>query len=170
MKKFIVFLFCFLAGLPAFGKDKPYVRLVIEEVKKDKEFKFSLKEAEVIFGDCDHFVRIFEETGVKNKTEYVLATYNSKHELIENYVIPSGRFIFWDGEENGKKTGGLIESEKGEMDVLVPFDKNNPASFFIVKNLTREKSRVWKFTPLPVKKLLEQCSAIEKKIAEKEKR
>lgn len=166
MKKFIVFLFCLFAGMPAFGKDKPYVRLVIEEEKKDKEIKFSLKKSEVIFGDCDHFVRVYKEKGMKTRREYVLSIYNSNYESIGDYVIFSSRFIFWDGEENGKRVGGIIESEKGEMSVLVPFDKNNPVAFFIIKSIAGEKEKEQKFISLPVKKLLEQFVALEKRVEE----
>ena len=170
MKKFIVFLFCFLTGLSVFGKDKPYLNLTIEETKTDKGIDFSLKEAKVIFGDCDSFIRVSEETWVNPGSEYIFEAYNAEHKSIGNYVVSSGRFIFVDGARNGKMTGRLIELKKGEMDVLIPFDKKNPVSFFIVNNITKEKSRRFKFTSLPVKKLLEQYSAIEKKIAEREKR
>jgi hypothetical protein len=169
MKKFIVFLFCFFAGMPVLAKDKPYLRLSIEETKTDKGIDFSLKKAEVFFGDCDHFVRHLDKMWQDPESDYIFETYNSEHELIGEYVATSGRFILWDGEKDGKMTGGEIELKKGKMDVIVPFNKKHPAHFFVIKYDTKKKNNIWKFVSLPVKKMLEQCSDIEKKIAEKEK-
>jgi len=173
MKKFIVFLFCFFTGMPAFGENKGYVNLIIEEVKTDNkidlfsdEITFSLKEAKAVFGNYNRLVVRHKKGQQKSAWDYFLETYDSKHGLIGTYVVSSGRFILWDGIKDGKMTGGLIESKKGEMDVFIPFDKNNPPHFFIVKTDIIEKNRKWKFIPLPVKKLLEQLDDREKNAKE----
>lgn len=162
MKRSIVFLFCFLAGMPAFGENKTYLYLVINEVKTEKGLKFSLKEAKAVFGNYDNFIVHSEEAWRSRQWNYVLAIFDSKHESIGNYIITSSRFIFKDEEKNGRTAEGLIEIEKEEMHVVVPFDRDVPPSYFVVRESTNEKRKVRNCISLPVEKLLEQFDALKK--------
>lgn len=155
VKYSIFFFFAFLLPIGnVFAVDNFYAKLSIKEQKVSGTVRFSLTKAEALYGDYEN--SYFIDNPNKDKAiinyDYILEAYDAKKALLAKYDLNSSRYAYWDGAG----TGGVIENNEGTISAVIPFDRNNPASFIKVDN----QGKTTDFIVLPVSQLEEEFKKI----------
>ena len=85
-----------------------------------QDIEFSLVSLENLFGNYESLVNYYN---LEIPSSYVLRTYDASNEIIENYSLDSGRFIFYDSFGDAENPGGIIEVNESVISALIPYDK-----------------------------------------------
>ncbi len=83
-----------------------------------ENIEFSLQESESLYGLYAHSVNKYNP---EIPGDYILRTYDSNGNILNNYALSSGRFIFYDNFEEGNP-GGVIELDEGTISAVIPYD------------------------------------------------
>ncbi|MCX6760067.1 MAG: hypothetical protein NTW46_01855 [Candidatus Nealsonbacteria bacterium] len=153
MKKYIILSICLIPfiSLNAFAAENFYVGLDINEKKAGQAVSFSLEKAVALYGEYDSSFDVHREDA-SVKSDYILETYSSSKELIGKYDLLSSRFIYVDSEGGG----GMIESDEGTINAVIPYDRTKPTEFVKIDN----KGSKTDFISLPVAQLEEDFKKI----------
>ena len=119
-----------------------FLSIKVLEEKLDKGIVFFTKKTELSRGRYITPKKLAKDYHVSDY-EYILEVYNADEKLITKYIIPSGRFVLWD---DGRGRGGIKESTKGIIPLMLPYDENNPIRFLRVD----DKGRRTKFLPVVI--------------------
>lgn len=111
------------------GDEKCYIQLEINEKKiKDifddkgeiisQEIEFSLLNLTNLYGLYDTSIEYYDE---ENPSSYILRTYDKDGNILANFSLSLGRFIFYDTFEQ-ENPGGVIEINESIISIIMPFD------------------------------------------------
>ncbi|MFH1710907.1 MAG: hypothetical protein ABH840_01195 [Nanoarchaeota archaeon] len=110
-----------------------YISLEINETKVGEELdengyiisqdiEFGLLNQENLYGAYESHVNNYDsEMG----SDYLIITYDSSGNLLSNYSVYSGRFIFYDtfNNETGEASGGMFERNSSVLFEVLPYDE-----------------------------------------------